>query len=93
MLFLGHSPSTPAMSGMFESSQRCLEDGIQVFGNLGDKLNVALLQGNLGRLLRVFAPCKAFWDTGQSSSEITAQERQFYIKVHVLACLRFNVCS
>ena len=71
------------MLEIIQSSCRCLEAGISAFERLGDKINMALLTSNKGRLMRITAQGhKSQTDTGQR--ECGAQERHYYNKVLVL---------
>lgn len=64
---------------MWKLSAEYLEAGISIFEEIQDDANIALLNSNLGRLMRLRALCTA--PQKDAVKEFTLAEKSFYDKV------------
>ncbi len=87
LLVLSDTKEPPKqVTDIIQHSFQCFENGIQAFEALGDKINMALLTSNRGRLMRLTAQGHAgYLDTGQR--EYGAQERHYFNKVWLVNIL------
>lgn len=69
-----------AIITLWDKSFRNLETGITTFNSVGDVANVALLNSNLGRLMRLCAHAWAPYDGENKRKEFSSQERHYYNK-------------
>ncbi|XP_029844303.2 erythroid differentiation-related factor 1 [Ixodes scapularis] len=77
-IFNEQEHSSEQMEQLWAKSQECLEKGVDAFDTLNDVANLALVNSNLGRLMRLRAHAASASQKGIVRGEFTAQERTLY---------------
>lgn len=70
--------SNEQVEQLWSKSQECLEKGVDAFDTLHDVPNMALVNSNLGRLMRLRAHAASAVEKGAARGEFTTKERTLY---------------
>ncbi|XP_041454164.1 erythroid differentiation-related factor 1-like [Lytechinus variegatus] len=65
---------------LWKESYRCFDTGVKSFEEVSDSINVALLNCNMGRLMRLCAQSYASGGSMGPNSEFSPKEKHYYVK-------------
>ena len=74
-----------------EKCAHCFTDGLVAFQSIDDVINMAMLQSNHGKLMRLHAQSAASRLTGAQKREFTTAERNYFLQVTAFAYVYFFV--
>lgn len=82
-------PCSDSMPSTFEQelwkgSYRCFDTGVKSFEEVSDSTNVALLNCNMGRLMRLCAQSYASGGSMGPDAEFSTKEKHYYLKVIII---------